>query len=135
MNQQLIRKAINGVMPRALATGLFSSLCTIQQPVGTVNPDGTSSEGYTDVAGLVDLRCVDAVPSIMEIRATEKKTLQETLTSQYRHVLLEGYFPSIIAGVENDWRAVVDGVVYDMLGAEPDSQKQMIRLQLQLATV
>lgn len=135
MNQSLIQRGIAGVMPQALATGLFVSLCTIQSPDGTINPDGTPGEGFVDVAGLVNIKCMDAVPSDARIQATEKKTLQEILSAQYRHVLLGGYFPSILAGVGQGWRAVVDGIDYDLLGAEPDSQGQMIRLQLQLATV
>lgn len=135
MNQQIIQRAIAGVMPKALSTGLFVSLCTIQQPDGSINPDGTPSNGFVDVAGLVDIKCMDAVPSDARIQATEKKTLEEILALQYRHVLLGGYFPAVIAGVGQGWRAIIDGTTYDLLGAEPDSQGQMIRLQLQIATV
>ncbi len=134
MNQGLSYE-IAGVMPLAVATGLFVSLCTIQSPSASINPDGTPVNSYSDVAGLVNIPCMDAVLSDSSIQATEAKTLQEILSKTYRHVLLNGFYPSILAGVGEGWRAVVDGTAYDLLGAEPDSQSQMIRLKLQLATV
>jgi hypothetical protein len=134
MNQTL-QYEVDSVMPLAVATGLFVSLCTIQQPSTTPNPDGTMPNSYSDIGGLVNIPCMDAVPSESRIQATETKQLQEILSKQLRHVLLNGFYSTIPSGVGKAWRAVVDGVTYDLLGAEPDSQSQMTRLMLQLATV
>ena len=128
-------------MPTAIAMGTFVSLCTVQKPDGAVNPDGTPSNGFMD-AGIVDLytgqsqiACMDAVPSDARIQATERKDLEEIMAAAYRHVLLDACYPQILAGVGNGWRVIVDGVKYDLLGAEDDSQGQMTRLELQLVTV
>jgi hypothetical protein len=134
MNQTMIGD-IAAVMPIALATGLFVSLCTIQQPDGNINPDGTPSNSFANVSGLVNIPCMDAVLSENNIQATEAKELAEILAKTLRHVLLNGFYPTVLSGVGKGWRAVVDGVTYDLLGAEPDSQSQMVRLKLQLATV
>jgi len=134
MNQSLSYE-VAGVMPLALATGLFVSLCTLQSPSTSINPDGTPVNSYSNVSGLVDIPCMDAVLSDAAIQATESKTLQEILAKTFRHVLLNGYYPTVLDGVGAGWQAVVDGVAYDLLGAEPDSQSQMIRLKLQIATV
>ncbi len=135
MNQSLLYE-INAVMPEAINTGLFISLCTFQAPDGLVNPDGTASNGYADVDGLVNIPCMDSVPSIARVQATEVKDLEEIMSKAYRHVLLNDYYPTIaIGGVGNGWRAIVDGVTYDLLGAENDSQNQQTRIELELVTV
>ncbi len=141
MNQTPIQYAIKRVMPAAIASGLLVSLCTIQAPTGAVNPDGSPTNSFADVAGLVNIPCTDAVESEGSIQATEVKTLAEIMSKGIRHVFLNGYYPSIIsaatatAGVGAGWRAVVDGIVYDLMGAEPDSQSTQTRLHLQLVSV
>lgn len=135
MNQQFIQNAIKNVMPQAIATGLLSSLCTIQQPAGTYTPGGSPTGDYTNVSGLVNIQCMDSVPSVLSIQATETKALNDIMSAGYRHVFLNGYYPAIIANVKNGWRAVVDGIAYDLLGAEPDSQETQTRLHLQLVSV
>ena len=134
MNQSLSYE-IAAVMPAAIATGLFVSLCTIQSPSGTVDAAGAPDGLYNDVAGLVAIPCVDAVPSEARIQATEMKTLADVLGRGLRHCTLDGYYPAILIGWRQGWRAVVDGTTYDILGAEPDSQATQTRLQLQQVTL
>jgi hypothetical protein len=54
-----------------------------------------------------------------------------------RHVLLNGYY-ALLSPATNwgsiGWRATVDGVVYDLLGAEADSQQTQTRLRLRKVT-
>lgn len=118
-------------MPQATATGLFVSLCTIQQPNITLDAAGAPLYNPpTNVPGMVDIPCMDEPPG-MRIQATEVKALAEIGAKLMRHVLLSGYYPLVIPSM---W-AVVDGVTYDILGAESDSQNQQTRLELQIATV
>ena len=134
MNQNLTYE-INAVMPAALNTLLFPSLCTIQQPDGNFNPDGTPSNAFVNISGLVNIPCIDSVPSIARVQATEVKDLEEIMSKAYRHVLLNDYYLALNTAAGLGWRAIVDGVTYDLLGGEPDSQSQMTRLELQLVTV
>jgi len=134
MNQNFSNE-IGLVVPAAIETGLCVSLCTLQAPDGGLGPSGAPSNGFVDIVGLTNIPCMDAVPSDSRIQATEVKDLQEILAKGLRHVFLTGYYPAAIAGTGQGWRAVVDGVVYDLLGAEPDSQGTQTRLHLQLSSV
>ncbi len=141
MNQAFIHNAIANVMPIALSTGLFVSLSTFQQPNGLTNPDGspqTDADGnpiFVDVAGLVNIPCMAPPITDGSIQATEVKALQEILSEEMLHVLLNAWYPQIQGGVTDGWQCVVDGTVYDLMGAESDSQMQMTRLKVRLAKV
>lgn len=141
MNQTSIPALVQQVMPRASQSGLFDSKCTIQAPDGVIGSGGAPSGNYANVAGLVNVLCVDAPPSVARVQATEVKALAEIMAKGMRHVLLNGYFPQIVAGVATGWRAIVTrtatgaSVTYDILGAEVDSQNTQTRLELQLVGV
>lgn len=127
---------IAAVMPEAIASGLFTSLCTVQQPDNAFGPSGAPSGAYVAVAGMVGIICIDDPTSVARIQSTEMKDLAEVMSLNLRHVLLGGYFPLIVSSM----RAVItqaDGVtavIYDILGAEADSQAQMTRLEVRLVT-
>jgi len=123
---------IAAVMPEAIATGLFVSLCTIQQPSGTFDAGGAPDGLYVDVDGLQDIPCT-APPSSkkMAIASNEKKTMPQVEAFNFLHVLLSGYYPTIL----QSWRAVVDGDSFDIIGTEHDSQMQMTRLMVRVVTV
>jgi len=142
-----IQSLIDQVMPLALATGLFVSTCSIQQPSGEQNDDGTPKVDpttheplYVPVVGLQDITCMAAPEG--GIKANEVKSESEIISYQYRHVLLGGFYPQIPDSDDN-WQAViktftpdgvfVESVVWDLVGAESDSQSQMTRLQLRIA--
>jgi hypothetical protein len=136
---------VSAVMPAAIETGLFdNALVTIQQPTGILTlsgaPDltsGPNSDGYVDVAGMIDILCMLAPDSIASIRANEQKTATETQTFNSGHCLLSGFYPQIEN--QTDWRAAItiSGLLgyYGIEGAESDSQGQMTRLRVQVATV
>ncbi len=128
---QGLHQDILDVMPEALATGLFVSHCTIQAPDGIFVGSGQESGDWVDVEGLVNIQCMSAPISDSKILADEMKSLEETMAVNLRHVLLDGYYPQIEPGQ----RAVLDGVGWDILGAEADSQSQMTRLHLKLASI
>ena len=116
------------VMQEAIDTGLFVSLCTIEQPPATVGPSGAidPTAAWPDVAGLIDIPCM-----YEPIKSSERKSLEEILAVNMRHVLLDGYYPTIVAR----WRAVIDGVTFDILGAEADSQSKMTRMDVQVVAL
>ena len=136
MNQGLAYE-LSQVMPQATATGLFVSLCTFQQPDNVFGPSGAPSGNYVDVSGLVDVPCMDAVPSTARVQATEVKELQDIMSKGLRHMLLNGYYPQATPDgqIPTKWRAVVDGLTYDILGVEHDSQNTQTRIELQLVTL
>jgi len=131
MNQALIQRSIARVMPTALASGLFVSLCTIQQPDGLYVGSGQPSGNWINVSGLVDIPCMNAPESELRPTADEEKGELETTAFNLQHVLLDDYYPTI----QTNWRAVIDGVAFDILGSESDSQRTQTRLKLQLAVL
>lgn len=133
MNQGLTYE-ISNVMPQALNTGLFTSLCTITTQNNTLDSDGAPVYvPGTPLTGCVNIPCMDAVPSITRVQATEVRALQEIMDKSVRHMLLNGYYPQLM--LENrvgDLWATVDGVIYDILGVEHDSQNTQTRIEMQL---
>jgi hypothetical protein len=117
--------------------GLMLSVCTVQAPSGNLGASGAPDGTYTDVSGLVNIACMNAPESTGNIAATEVKNIAEIMSVSLRHVLLNGYF-SQLDGLNwgtIGWHAIVDGVDYDILGAERDSQFTQTRLKLRLVTV
>lgn len=127
--------SVAAVMPAALATGLFVSLCTIERPDGILIDAGQPSGNYVNVAGLVNLKCMDAPASDIRVQASEVKTLESIQDFSPQHVLLQGYYPQIEVGVGQGWRAVIDGVTLDILGVESDSQRQMTRMEVRTSAL
>lgn len=135
MNQS-IGYELDGIMPAVIATGLLVSLFTAQAPSsvlgGTGAPDGT----YTKVLGLVDIACTSPPYTFSDtgIKADEMKAVPEIAALQFHHVLLDSYYPALDAGWRNGWRCLIDGVTYDILGVENDSQGKMTRVSVRLVT-
>lgn len=134
MNQSLIPD-IEAVMPAVIATGLLVSLFTAQAPSGVLGPTGAPDGSYVNVAGLVNIACTAPPPSEARIQATETKALAEIASAELHHVLLDAWYSALDLGWRDGWRAVVDGVAYDILGVESDSQMQMTRVSIRLETV
>lgn len=131
---------VAAVMPAALATGLFISLVTIQQPTGEQTADGSpvmtggdSGDGWNDITGLINIECMNAPEAEARIRAKTDRSTEYIEAFQFRHLLMNGYYPQVEQF--DNWRAVVDGQAYDPIGVESDSQRTQTRLLLQLAGV
>ena len=122
-------------MPQAVRSGLFVSLCTVQQPSGTTTPYGQNDGTFTNVAGMVNIPCMSAVLAPGSIQASEVKGLEDILAKSFRHVTLNGYYPQVLDGAGLGWRVIVDGIVLDLLGAEQDSQNSQTRLKCQLVAL
>jgi len=138
MNQSLTYE-LNQVMPLAEATGLLSSLCTIQQRPLTSGQPKVSAAGqvdlnppeFTDVAGLVNIPCqlvVMAVPRPDQSGIARMPTGFDDKNA--RHLLLNDYYPQIL----DSYQAVVDGTPYQIQTVEHDSQKQQTRLAIRTYT-
>ena len=113
--------------------GLMQSLCTVQAPSGNIGPSGAPDSTYADVSGLVNIPCMNAPLSVGTIAATEVRNIAEIMSEDFRHVLLNGYYTQFDQGQhwgDVGWHAIIDGVTYDILGAERDSQFSQTRLRL-----
>lgn len=121
---------IRSAIIAARTSGLFVSLCTIQQPDGVFTVNGSPSGTYVNVTGLIAIPCMDAPKGIDRLSVEEQKLMAEVDAMRMRHVLLNDYYPVLIEAIGQNWRAVIDGTVYDLTGSEPDSQRTMTRLSL-----
>jgi hypothetical protein len=142
MNQNMVAMELPGVMQTFIGTGLMKSLCTFQKPTGAVGGTGAALNTYSNVPGLVDIPCMDAPPSPIRVTASETKAVTDVMAYEMRHVALNGWYPAVYSGWRgNDaegtgpWQAVIDGIAFDILGVETDSQKTQTRLELKLSTI
>lgn len=120
-------------MPTAVASGLFVSSCSIQQPDGLFIDAGQPSGSFVPVAGLQNIACMAPPQSEAKIIADESKSLEKIEAFSVLHILLDAYYPGVEYGVGRGWRAIVDGAAYDLLGAEHDSQGTMTRLAVRFS--
>lgn len=132
---QTVAYSLSQIMLQAQLPGIFPSLCTVQSPDTAQGPTGNPAGTFSNVSGLVDIPCMDAPPSMARIQATEVKVVEDIMSKGLRHVMLNQSFDDAPNWSGRGYRVVVDGIVYDLLGAENDSQEVMTRLDLQLASV
>ena len=125
----------NSVAVTAFNSGLYVSLCTIQQPSGNFGPSGAPDGTYTNVSGRVNLACQRAAPAALAVTANEVKSVGQVESVLADHVAFPAYYPDLETAAGKGWRAIIDSVVYDILGAECDSQKVLTRMEVQVATV
>ena len=135
MSVSSISAMIQRVMPLVIASGLCKSLCTIQQPSGTLDTMGSPDRVYVNVAGLVNLTCMAAPLNVGTPSVSETKTMSEVLACNNGHVFLPSYHPEIVDGYKAGWRAIIDGIAYDILGAENDSQATQTRMKVEISSV
>lgn len=141
MNAIIQTVAIPSVMVRALASGLFVSLCTIQAPDGNLVAAGQPSGVYINVPGLVNIACMAPPMSAARLQATEMREMDEIESYSPQHVLLSGWYPTIRLGASQGWIAVIDGNTYilnpglTLMGAESDSQSMMTRISVRFGAV
>ena len=141
MNQNFIELAIAGVMPAAIATGLFVSLATFQGPSQSFDSSGAWNGTWSNIAGLVNIPCTAPPKSTDGITASESREPQQIVAGEWLHVLLSGHYPTIDAGWRGDgtpsgaWRVLIDGTAYEIGGVESDSQAQMTRVMARITTM
>lgn len=105
--------------------GLFVTTCVIKRAPGTLDSAGQPN---LDPASFTTLLTVTAMvaPNILQrpVSTNEHSLPEYTLETTDLHVLLNGYFPTII---DKDI-AVLDGVVTNIKVVEHDSQHTTTRL-------
>lgn len=135
MAYQGLGRDIAAVMPLAVATGLFVSVCSAYAPTGALTASGAPTGTYAPVSGLQNIPCMSAPTSDSRITATETKAESEVISANSNHVLLAGYYPTFPTGTDEAWQVHIDGVVFDLLGAESDSQSTQTRLNVQVVQI
>lgn len=135
MNQTPIANAVAKVMPIARTTGLFVSRATVLAPSGLLTAGGSPDGSYSAVSGLTAIPCMDAPFAVdrYNIMSTEQRGEAQTTSTEMRHILLNDYFSQLSPSTnwgDVGWRCLVDGVPYDIAGAESDSQHTQTRLRL-----
>ena len=145
MNQWTpIAAAVQNVMPMVTSSIPWPSLFTAQEPVPTTGPTGAVEFDYVNVSDptLIAVPCAAPPESSGSIVATEVRGLEDIVASELHHVLLNGYYPQLDAGWRGEnvdgkgaWIALIDGTQYEISGVESDSQSQMTRVRVKLATV
>ena len=123
------------VVPTVLATGLCDSFCTIQLPDGALIGAGQPSGIYDNVGGLVDIPVISAPLNEVRIQSQEIRRLEDIQLFSPRHVWLAGYFPIIEPMCSQGARAVINGVAYDLMGAEADSQLRTTRISIRTSAL
>ena len=124
-------------MPTVRASGLLTSLCSIQRPSGNVGASGAPDGLYVDVAGLTNIACRMAPMSTAKISAIEQRLPDATKTEEPKHCLLDAYYPTVRDAWLGDGvhlgggRAVVDGRPYTIRGVEPDGTGEMTRMDVE----
>lgn len=119
-------------MPLAVATGLFVSLASFSSPPTMQGPTGNPTGSYVAVAGLQSIPCMDAPMIEGGSSSDETKALSEIEAKRTRHILLNTYYAQVSTAAGRGWQVTVDGVLYDLLGGESDSQRTQTRCSLQL---
>ena len=131
-----IQQNVKRVMSEAIKEGTFVSLCTIKQPDNVFTDSGFPSGNFVNMAGLVNIPCMKAPQSMLRIGANEVKAVVGNESIEPSHVLLNGYYPAIpqVTNSRPALQAIVDGIAYEVMGVEHDSQFQMSRLTVRVAT-
>jgi hypothetical protein len=130
---QIISRSINRIVPAMISTGLHKSLATFQAPPRGPGFPGTAP--WTDVPGLVNIPCQFGPEADDGEMAMEFRQQPQTTDTGLHRLEFRGYYPTLEAGWRSGWRVVVDGVAYDVVGIESDSQRVLTRAKVRLVTI
>ncbi len=111
---------------------LFNSVANFSAPP-TDLVVGAPIGDYTPVDGLQGIPCMRAALSAIRIAGSEVKSLQEIESLQPWRTLLNGFYSQLDGHTE--YAVDIDGIQFDILAIEHDSQLQMTRLSLRKVTV
>lgn len=145
MNQFLAAE-IASVMQVAYGTGLFVSLASFVAPIQTQGATGNSVGGYTPIAGLQNIPCMNAPerPGPVGNASFETRAIPHIEAERGRELLLNNYFPTLDTGFAQGagmgWQVSVtdpngNTQFLQFLGGEGDSQSTQTRCRLLLVTV
>ena len=106
----------------------FPQRVTIQEPTITRNSTEEEVKTWANKAGLVDLPCAVASAGMATAAgARETRAVMMSFAVRLFKILIGGYHTAILPTM----RAVIDGVNYDILGVEHDTQAVMTRLNVE----
>lgn len=136
---QTISNQVARVTGKIAVTGLQRSFCTIlvraasgglpvTDAMGQVD---TSIPDYTILPGHQNIPCQLAVNKLRPDEGGVVRRPEQYDTMGMRALELNGYYPLIL----QQHLAQVDGVPYEVMAVEPDSQKQITRLAVRLYTL
>ena len=132
---QYLQWASTQIVPTAVRSGAFRSLASFSAPVQTQGPTGTLVGTFMPVNGLQNIPCLDAPQSIRVVPSDEKKSVPRIEAGQYRHLMLDGWYPLLNNAAGQGWQVTVDGILYDLIGSDEDSQHTQTRCKCQLVTI
>jgi hypothetical protein len=122
---------LEGVMPAAVATGLFVSVASFFDRIGGDTPQqdsmGQLDQTLEPVTGLQNIQCMFAVQMPLKPDAAGgDRTPQTAIEKSQRHLLLNKYY----AGILQRYLVNVDGDLYEITpgAVEHDSQYTQTRL-------
>src|SRR6266568_8335728 len=98
MNQALLSRAIQRVMPTVRKSGLLASLATFQSSDAADFPDGFPSDDFQDLPGLVDLPCIAAPENLSSASAGETKTAADVTAIDMLQISFGTVYPALNAG-------------------------------------
>lgn len=109
---------------------LWPSTCTIQLILTTTSTANQAvPSGASTVSGMDEIPC--RIAPIVRERPTDDLAVR-TVVDEYhvrRHVLLNGYFPTIKV---DEMQAVIDGVTYPIRGVDFDGNRFTTRLKVEI---
>lgn len=106
----------------SLQPAFYASTVTIQYPVVTQDSYGEESEGWSNLAGHVDLPCR---LSPHQQFSREQRNQAQIYAVHVWIINIAGHYPSIT----EEMRAVIDGTAYDIELVQHDGNQEMTRLQ------
>lgn len=106
-----------------LRRDFFPQSCAIQQPVKTQSTSGQEVRTWEDVPGWNDIPCRVKAVGVGEHR------LPTEIYEEITHVIL---LAGVFNGLTSEMQATVDGIGYDILLPEQDSEGITTRLNVRL---
>lgn len=105
----------------------FRHLCTIEVATEEANSFGEVNRTWAELSNHERIPCtVGPLPG--QPAPQERRRQDGTMAFETHHIVLRGYYPDI----DSEHRAVVNGVVYNILTAESDSHRETTRLRVEV---
>ena len=124
-----MRRLIDPRLRSSISDAHAPSRCTVQ----TITYTNSASNqpiptGAVDLAGVVNVEC--SLGALIRLRPTDTQVrtggVEDVRT--LRQCRLNGYFPVVVPGMQ----AVVDSVIYPIIGVDCDSLRFSTRLRLEI---
>ena len=121
----MARSIVHPRLMTHLAPQFYPDTCTIQVNTPTKSALNEDIASWSNLAGHVDIDC--QVAPIEVLRDVEREAVVGPVETVRRAVLLDGRYPAITT----THRALIDGVDWNIVAVDEDSQHSHTRLQIQ----